>query len=175
MADIEPCLHVVTLGVSEFERSLHFYSDGLGWKRVGHEDDVAFFPTSGMVLALYPRHLLAADANIAPGDPSSFGGVTLAQCLASRQLVDEMLAKAAAAGASILKPAGDTFWGDYSGYFADPDGYPWEIARNPLWTLLPDGGVELPVGPASFCMGWISRVCRLRAKPFTGSSTSRRC
>ena len=140
---MEQRLSVVTLGVADLERSRRFYEDGLGWRRGNASDEIVFFQIGGAVLALYPRGALAEDARL-PAEGSGFGGVTLAQCVRTREEVDAVLAEAAAAGATILKPAQDVFWGGYSGYFADPDGHPWEVAWNPHWTLGDDGGVRLP-------------------------------
>ena len=141
---MEPRISLVTLGVQDLPRAVRFYRDGLGWpmSSVGG-DEVAFFHTGGAVLALYPRVLLAADANL-PASGSGFGGITLAHNVASRELVDAVLAEAAAAGGTILKPAVDAEWGGYTGYFADPDGYPWEVAWNPHFPLAADGSVQLP-------------------------------
>ena len=142
---MDPRISVVTLGVSDLPRSVRFYRDGLGWRTSAkEEDDVAFFQMGGMVLSLYGREDLATDANLPAGAPVRFGGITLAQCLASKVEVDAALEAAKAAGGTILKPAQDAFWGGYTGYFADPDGHPWEIAWNPGWELLPDGSVKLP-------------------------------
>ena len=141
---MEPRISLITLGVQDLPRAVRFYRDGLDWpmSSVGG-DEVAFFRTGGAVLALYPRDLLAADANL-PAAGSGFGGITLAHNVASRELVDAVLAEAAAAGGTILKPAGDAEWGGYTGYFADPDGYPWEVAWNPHFPLAADGSVQLP-------------------------------
>ncbi len=141
---MEARISLVTLGVADLQRSLRFYRDGLGWTLSSASGgDVAFFHTGGAILALYPRELLAADANL-PAAGSGFGGITLAHNVASKELVDAALAQAAAAGGTILKPAQDAFWGGYSGYFADPDGYPWEVAWNPHFPLAADGSVQLP-------------------------------
>lgn len=138
-------IHLVTLGVTDLQRAVRFYRDGLGWHTSMKEgEDVAFFQLGPMVLALWGRDQLAGDANVPAGDKPAFCGVSLAQCLPSKADVDAVLAKAQAAGATIPKPAEDTFWGGYAGYFADPDGYLWEIAWNPFWELLPDGGIRLP-------------------------------
>ena len=93
-------------------------------------DAIAFFETKGTRLALFPRDALAADATV-PADGSGFRGFTLAHNVRSREEVDALLREAEAAGASVIKPAQDTDWGGYSGYFSDPDGYLWEIAWNP--------------------------------------------
>ncbi len=140
---MEQRLSVVTLGVADLERSRRFYEDGLGWRRGNASDEIVFFQIGGAVLALFPRDALAEDAHL-PAGGSGFGGVTLAYNARSREEVDAVLAEAAAAGATILKPAQDVFWGGYSGYFADPDGHPWEVAWNPHWTLGDDGSVRLP-------------------------------
>jgi len=95
-----------------------------------------------MVLALFPRRHLAEDAALT-ADGAGFGGITLAYCVRDRREVEVVLALAAKAGARILKPAQDVFWGGYSGYFADPDDHPWEVAWNPHWTLAEDGSVRL--------------------------------
>jgi len=93
-------------------------------------------------MGLYPRDLLAEDAIQKLG--TGFGGVTLAQNLGSKSEVDATLAAAMDAGATPLKPGADTFWGGYSGYLADPDGHPWEVAYNPVWRLDEHGRVLLP-------------------------------
>ena len=140
---MEQRLSVVTLGVADLERSRRFYEDGLGWWRGNARDEIVFFQVGGVVLALVPRDELAKDAQV-PAAGSGFGGITLAYNARSRQELDAVLAEAEAAWATILKPAQDVFWGGYSGYFADPDGHPWEVAWNPPWTLGDDGSVRLP-------------------------------
>ena len=144
---MEPRVTLVTLGVRDLAQSLRFYRDGLGWPMSSAGgDDVAFFNTGGAVIALYARQLLAEDASL-PLDAASadaFPGFALAHNVASKDLVDEVLAAAVDAGARLVKPAVDVFWGGYSGYFADPDGFLWEVAWNPGWPLRPDGTVMLP-------------------------------
>jgi uncharacterized protein len=139
---MEQRLSVVTLGVADLERSRRFYEEGLGWRRGNAGDEIVFFQVGGAVLALFPRGELAKDAHL-PAEGSGFGGITLAYNVRDRQEVDAVLAEAAAAGATILKPAQDVFWGGYSGYFADPDGHPWEVAWNPEWSLDDAGRVTL--------------------------------
>ena len=139
---MEQRLSVVTLGVADLARSRQFYEQGLGWKRGNANDDVVFYQLNGMVLALFSRTELAKDAHVR-ADGHGFGGIALALCARSRDEVDDILVQAKRAGARILKPAEDAFWGGYSGYFADPDGHPWEIAWNPFWTLTPEGNVKL--------------------------------
>jgi uncharacterized protein len=142
---VEPRITLVTLGVRDLARALRFYRDGLGWlvSSASVENEVAFLHTGGAVLALWPRHLLAADAHLSDAG-SGFGGIALAHNVARRELVDAALAAAAAAGGTILKPAEEAEWGGYSGYFADPDGFPWEVAWNPHWPLAADGSLQLP-------------------------------
>jgi len=128
-------LSVITLGVADLDRARAFY-EVLGWQRIddggGANAPKIFKAGSSLLLALYDWTLLAADATLTP-ESEGFRGVTLAQCLASPAEVDAAMADAAAAGATILKPAAPTFWGGYGGYFADPDGHVWEIAHNPYW------------------------------------------
>lgn len=133
---------LVTLGVADLERAAAFYERGLGWKRGTNNDAVVFFQTPGMIVALWSRDSLAADAGL-PAEGSGFAGVALAFNARDRAEVDAVLAEAVAAGASLLKPAKDTFWGGYSGYFADPDGHVWEVAHNPFWRIDAEGRVWL--------------------------------
>lgn len=141
---MDPYISIVTLGVADLERALRFYRDGLGWPlSSAGGGDIAFLRTGGVVLALYPRTLLAADARVADVG-TGFGGITLAHNVHSDEAVDRVLAEAVAAGATLLKPAERAEWGGYSGYFADPDGYPWEVAWNPYFPLGADGRVQLP-------------------------------
>jgi uncharacterized protein len=139
---MEQRLSAITLGVADLERSRRFYEEGLGWGRGNDHPEVVFFQTGGMILALYPRHLLAEDADVA-NDGHGFGGITLAYNTRTREEVDAVLAQAATAGAKVLKSAQDASWGGYTGYFADPDGHVWEVAWNPDWALGDDGSVSL--------------------------------
>lgn len=142
--DMDARLSLVTLGVADLGRALAFYRSALGWRPSSASvGDVSFFQLGGVVLALYPRPLLAADARVAD-PPPGFGGITLAQNVRTRDDVDRTLADAARAGATILKPAEDAKWGGRSGYFADPDGHPWEIAWNPGFPMDEDGTIRLP-------------------------------
>ena len=132
---MEPRISIVTLGVSDLARSVEFYRDGLGLVLYDENtESIAFFQNKGTWLALYPREALAADVGI-PTEGSGFSGVTLAHNLRSKEEVDELLDVAVAAGATLVKPAQDTFWGGYSGYFSDLDGYLWEIAWNPFFWI----------------------------------------
>jgi hypothetical protein len=129
---MKPRISLITLGVRDLERSRRFYQDGLGLpRRDENADGVVFLQLQGIVLALWPREELANDAGVAD-DGSGFAGISLAHNLDSKQAVDALLDEAVAAGASLVKPAQDVFWGGYAGYFADPDGYLWEIAWNPF-------------------------------------------
>jgi catechol 2,3-dioxygenase-like lactoylglutathione lyase family enzyme len=139
---MEQRLSLVTLGVADLGRAREFY-EALGWTtRAGPGDDVVFFQAGGMVVALWGRDQLAEDSEVE--DSGGWGGVTLAHNVRSPAEVDAVMAEAEAAGARIGRPAGETFWGGYSGLFVDPDGHPWEVAHNPRWTIRDDGSVELP-------------------------------
>ncbi len=136
-------ISVITLGVADVQTSAAFY-ERLGWKRSSQsQEPVAFFDVGGTVFALFGTEPLAGDAGLS-GEGSGFRGVTLAQNLASKSAVDALLKEAGAAGARVIKPAAETVWGGYSGYFADPDGHLWEIAHNPFWPLDDTGRVLLP-------------------------------
>jgi len=140
---MEPRLNIVTLGVRDLNKSIQFYRDGLGWPlSSASAGDFAIFKLStGTALALYPRDLLALDANVS--DRGGYGGVTLAQNVETREEVDLVLSEVIKAGGAILKPAKETDWGGYSGYFADPDGHPWEVAWIPF-IQLKNGNLDLP-------------------------------
>ncbi len=137
---MEQRISIVTLGVGDLAKSRRFYAEGLGWKPVFENQEIVFFQTGGMIFALFLRDQLAADFH---ADPKDFGkpAMALGHNVRSQDQVDPLIARAAAAGAAILKPARKTSWGGYSGYFADPDGFPWEVAWNPGWPLAPDGSV----------------------------------
>ncbi len=132
---------LITLGVADLGRARSFY-EALGWSTGADPgDDVVFFQTGDMVLALWDRARLAEDSTVenSPG----WGGVTLALNLGSSAEVDAAIEEARAAGAEIGREPAETFWGGYSGLFLDPDGNPWEIAHNPHWRLTEDGAVRL--------------------------------
>ncbi len=145
---MEQRLSIVTLGVSDLARARAFYCDGLGWRasRASNET-LVFIDAGGVALALFRRDDLAQDAGLDPYG-QGFSGVTLAHNVAERSGVDRVLAEAEAAGAAVLKPAENAFWGGYSGYFADPDGHAWEVAWNPFFPLDDDGRIVLPPPPA---------------------------
>lgn len=132
---MEHRLHIVTLGVNDLKRAENFYSEGLGCKKSAmSQDSITFFQLGGIVLALYPKHLLEEDATIAMNS-NGYSPLTLAYNATSEKEVDEMLRKAVDAGAKLVKPAQKVFWGGYSGYFADPDGFLWEVAYNPFFAF----------------------------------------
>jgi len=138
---MEQRLSLVTLGVSDLGRARAFY-EALGWTTGAEpEDDVIFFQSGGMIVALWGRDQLAEDSGVS--DAGGWGGVTLAHNVRSPDEVDAVIAEAEAAGATIARPGAPTFWGGYSGVFIDPDGHPWEVAHNPHWTLEEDGSVKL--------------------------------
>ena len=139
---MEQRLSLVTLGVADLARARRFYEDGLGWRRGNAEAGIAFYQMPGAILALWSRPDLAEDAGVADSG-AQFSGLTLAYNARSRQEVDAVLAEAVAAGATLAKPAHETVWGGYSGYFADPDGHLWEVAHNPFWTIGDDGAIRL--------------------------------
>jgi catechol 2,3-dioxygenase-like lactoylglutathione lyase family enzyme len=154
---MEQRISIVTLGVVDLARSRAFYEQ-LGWR--GHQmEDTVFFQAGGMALVLWGRDKLAADSGVvddAAADAGTdtaalteavrrrFGGIVLAYNVRSRPEVDELLAAAGAAGATVTRPAAETFYGGYAGCFRDPDGHLWEVAHNPGFTLEADGSLTLP-------------------------------
>jgi predicted lactoylglutathione lyase len=138
---MEQRVSLITLGVRDLSNARLFY-EALGWS-AGPDvaDDVVFFHAGPMILALWDRAKLAKDSGVQDG--GGWGGVTLAHNVASREDVDAVMDQARASGAAIPRPAGETFWGGYSGVFVDPEGHPWEVAHNPGWTLHEDGSVTL--------------------------------
>jgi catechol 2,3-dioxygenase-like lactoylglutathione lyase family enzyme len=138
---MKPRITLVTIGVDDLERSLRFYRDGLGLKTqgiVGTEFEhgaVAFFELqAGLKLAIWPRKSIAHDSGIPLGGPSPTE-FTLGHNVSSKAEVDTVMEQARRAGAVIVKPAHDTFWGGYAGYFQDPDRHLWEVAWNPQWVV----------------------------------------
>ena len=131
---MEPRISIITLGVSDLDRSMRFYRDGLGLPV--HEaggPEIVFFALSNVMLALYSVDALTGDAGQAEQNGEQQPqrhAFTIAHNVASRVEVDSVFNEAAAAEAHIVQPAGETFWGGYSGYFADPDGFQWEIATG---------------------------------------------
>lgn len=137
---MEQRISLITLAVADLARARVFY-ERLGWKPGFTNEGVCFFQLGGMVFALWGREELARDANL-PVAPEP-GAVALAYNVRSREEVDRTLSEAERAGARILRRGRETEWGGYSGYFADPDGHPWEVAYNPAWILTPDGSLRM--------------------------------
>ena len=138
---MEQRLSLVTLGVADLVRARTFY-ESLGWvTRAGPDDDVVFFQTGGMIVALWGRGQLAEDSGV--DDTGGWGGVTLALNVRSPAEVDAVIDEAHTAGARIARAGVETFWGGYSGVFVDPDGHPWEVAHNPHWTIDDEGATRL--------------------------------
>ena len=139
---MEQRLSLITLGVSDLARARAFY-EALGWKSgADPDDDVVFFQGPGMIVALWDRASLAEDSAVT--DPGGWGGITLAYNTRTPEEVDEVIEEARAAGATIAREPGETFWGGHSAVFIDPEGHPWEVAHNPRWTIADDGSVRLP-------------------------------
>jgi predicted lactoylglutathione lyase len=135
-------MSLVTLGVRDLARARKFYED-MGWKtRAAPDDDVVFFQTGCMVVALWDRAELAEDSVVE--DSGGWGGVTPAYNTRSTEEVDSVIEEARTAGATIGREPAETFWGGYSAVFIDPDGHAWEVAHNPRWTINEDGSVALP-------------------------------
>ena len=138
---MKPRIKVITLGVSDLEKSLAFYRDGLGLPTQGiigtefEEGAVVFFDMNDdLILALYPKSALAKDARVSAGPPNP-AEFSIGHIVRSKREVDALMEEAERAGAKITDPAHDRFWGGYSGYFQDPDGHLWEIAWNPAWEV----------------------------------------
>ncbi len=134
---------LITLGVDDLARSRAFY-EALGWR--GQEvEETVFFQAGAMAFVLWSVVKLAADCGLSPrAVDGRFGGIALAHNVASHEEVHAILDAAAAAGATITRPAAETFYGGYAGVFCDPDGHPWEVAHNPGFELRPDGSLVLP-------------------------------
>lgn len=136
-------LNLITLGVKDFEKSVDFYEQGLGWKKSDKSvDGLALFSLGAMALALHPLHELEADCTLVY-QPSSFYGLTISHNTRSEKEVDEVLTRVEKLGGTIVKPAQKVYWGGYSGYFKDLDGYLFEVAYNPFWALNEQGDFEL--------------------------------
>lgn len=145
MSEPNAYLSLVTLGVSNVQRSIAFY-ETLGFQRKGMTfDGIGFFQAGACAIAVWPSNELAKDANVAfEGMSETFHGFTLAWNCYSKSDVDAVIKKAHGAGAVVRKPAQDVFWGGYSGYFSDLDGHLWEVAYNPHFQLSEDGRLTLP-------------------------------
>ena len=137
-------LGIVTLGVADLARSIAFY-EALGWERCSSSSEaIAWFRTADTHIGLFPWDELAEDADLPPGRRPGFGGITLAINVEAADDVAPALAAVVAAGGTLLKPATLTDWGGTSGYVADPDGHPWEIAHNPDFAIGEDGRLHIP-------------------------------
>ena len=139
---MKPRISMITITVADLQRSLRFYRDGLGLATAGifgteyEHGAVAFFDLqAGLKLAISPRQSLAHDSGLTSNQPDPIG-FSLGHNVMSREEVDAVMTQAKNAGATIVKPAQDTFWGGYGGYFQDPDGHLWEVVWNPQ--LLPE-------------------------------------
>jgi len=136
-------LHLITLGVRDFKKSVEFYSEILGWKpSSSSSDDVMFFQAGGVVLSIYSHEKLAEDALVS-AEGSGFAGFTLAYNAQSESEVDELISDLKSKGVKIAKEPQKVFWGGYSSYFADPDGYLWEVAYNPFFPFDEQGNLKL--------------------------------
>ena len=139
---MEQRISLVTLGVTDLARARAFY-EALGWR--GQEvQETVFFQAGGLVVVLWGRAALAADSGIEDAGTDDFGGMALAHNVRSPGEVDAVLAEALAAGATVTRPAAETFYGGYAGCFTDPDGHVWEVAHNPGFTLGADGALTVP-------------------------------
>src|SRR4029453_13417126 len=140
---MEQRLSLVTLGVRDLGVSRAFYRR-LGWKESPPSNEhVAFFQCGGVGFARWGRDALVEDGGV-EGPGKGFANVSLAHNVRSKADVDATLREAKQAGATILKPGAEASWGGYTGYFADPDGFAWEVAWNPGFEILPDGNIKLP-------------------------------
>jgi len=133
---MKPRISMITLGVRDLARAAQFYEEGLGFPRMDSPSEVAFFTLNGTWLGLYGREALAEDAEVSP-EGGGFESFALAHNVRSEAEVDEVIAQAASAGATIVKQPEKVFWGGYSGYFADLDGHLWEVAYNPHFWVGP--------------------------------------
>ena len=140
---MEQRITIITLGVRDLAKSTAFF-ERLGWRRsVRQAAGISFFQCGGVAVSLFPRSELARDVGISP-EGSGFSGITIAYNARTKAEVDTVLAEAKSAGAAIVKPAQEAFWGGYSGYFRDLEGHLWEVAWNPGFTLDEKGAVKLP-------------------------------
>ncbi|MDU8910277.1 VOC family protein [Aestuariicoccus sp. MJ-SS9] len=134
---MEQRISLITLGARDITRLAAFY-EALGWRRVETPEGIVVFDLIGQALGLYPLADLARDMGL-PEDGLGRGAATYAYNVRDKTEVAELLAQAEAAGAQVLQPAHDVFWGGHIGYFADPEGHIWEVAWNPFSSLGPDG------------------------------------
>jgi catechol 2,3-dioxygenase-like lactoylglutathione lyase family enzyme len=134
---MKPRISMITLGVTDLDRAVNFYGEGLGFPKMDSPPEVAFFTLNGSWLGLYGKDALAEDAMVSAVG-SGFSGFALAHNVASEAEVDDIIEQALLAGATLAKPAQKASWGGYSGYFKDPDGYLWEVAHNPFFWVGPE-------------------------------------
>lgn len=134
---------IVTLGVSDLARARQFY-ESLGWQvTASSSDEIVWFKTADSLLGLYPRTALAEDAGLAADPSDGFGGIMLGLNVETEELVDSVLAEAVSAGARLIAPPTRADWGGYRGYFADPDGHPWEVLYHPYMAFAEDGSLAV--------------------------------
>lgn len=139
---MEQRLSLITLGVAHLGRAREFY-ERLGWR--GREiEETVFFQAGTIGIVLWGRDKLAEDSGVDDSLADGFGGMALAHNVRSPAEVDDIIAAAASAGATITRPAGETFYGGYAGCFTDLDGHVWEIAHNPGFPLGQDGAITIP-------------------------------
>ena len=134
---MKPRISMITLGVSDLDKSIKFYKEGLGFPRMESSPEIAFFTLNGSWLSLYIRESLAEDATVSP-EGSGFNGFTLSHNVASESEVDQIIEHSVSVGAILVKTPQKVFGGGYSGYFKDPDGYLWEVAHNPNFWVGPE-------------------------------------
>ena len=136
-------VNLITLGTDDFQKSLDFYEKGLGWKKSDKSmDNLALFDLGGIILALHPRQELADDTTLTY-QPATFSGLTISHNTKSEKEVDDILEQVEKLGGTIVKPAQKVYWGGYSGYFKDLDGYLFEVAYNPFWPLDENDNIKL--------------------------------
>ena len=141
---MDQSLSLVTLGVADYDRAKAFY-EALGWSVALDIEETAFFQANGVVVVLWGRDKLAADTGV-QDDGSTWGGITLAHNVASREQVHDVIELARANGAAVTREPQETFYGGYAGVFRDLDGHAWEVAHNPGFGLAEDGSVILAAG-----------------------------
>ena len=142
---MEQRLSMITLGVSDLQRSKAFYEQVVGWKSAPGPEGIVFFDLGGLVFSLYPLVDLVKDMNageVSSPDPA-YHGFALAHNCRTKEEVDSIFSRLKANGATIVKDPEEVFWGGYSGYFADPDGHSWEVAYNPYWSIREDGSISM--------------------------------
>ena len=134
---MKPRISMITLGVSDLDKSIKFYKEGLGFPRMESSPEIAFFTLNGSWLSLYIHESLAEDATVSP-EGSGFNGFTLSHNVASESEVDQIIEHSVSVGEILVKTPQKVFWEGYSGYFKDPDGYLWEVAHNPHFWVGPE-------------------------------------